>query len=353
MSNVSRFTIGVDLGDKQNVVCVLDGSGEILEILHVTNTQKAMKQYFSQYSQALVALEAGSHSPWVSRLLEKIGCTVLVGNARKLRAIWQGPIKTDFRDAEMLARIARFDPNLLYPIKHRDEQSQEDLSILKSRDMLVKNRTDLINHVRGVVKSMGQRLPSCSAESFHKRASEHLPERLRAALMPIVEQIQSLTASIKGYDRHIEELSRSKYPETEALRQIKGVGPITALAFVLTLEDPKRFQKSREVGAFLGLIPRRDQSGDTDKHLKITKSGNAYLRRLLVGCAQYILGPFGPDCDLKRFGLRLCGQGGKKAKRRAVTAVARKLAVLLHRLWATGEVYEPLYNQKQFMQKAA
>jgi len=353
MSNVSRFTIGVDLGDKQNVVCVLDESGEILEILHVTNTQKAMKQYFSQYSQALVALEAGSHSPWVSRLLEKIGCTVLVGNARKLRAIWQAPIKTDFRDAEMLARIARFDPNLLYPIKHRDEQAQDDLSILKSRDVLVKTRTDLINHVRGVVKSMGQRLPSCSAESFHKRASEHLPERRRAGLMPIVEQIQGLTAAIKGYDRHIEELSRATYPETEALRQIKGVGPITALAFVLTLEDAKRFQKSREVGAFLGLIPRRDQSGDTDKHLKITKSGNAYLRRLLVGCAQYILGPFGPDCDLKRFGLRLCGQGGKKAKRRAVIAVARKLAVLLHRLWATGEVYEPFYNQKQFMQKAA
>jgi transposase len=218
----------------------------------------------------------------------------------------------------------------------------------------VKNRSSLINHVRGSAKSLGTRLPSCSAASFHRQAEEHLPENLHETLKPIVEIIENISSQIKEYDKQIEQISIAQYPETELLRAVKGVGPLTALAFVLILEDPTRFAKSRQVGNFIGLTPRRDQSGELDKQLRITKAGNPYLRRLLVGSAQYILGPFGEDCNLRRFGLRLAGRGGKNAKRRAVVAVARKLAVLLHCLWQHGQVYDPVYKQeKQALAKAA
>jgi transposase len=236
----------------------------------------------------------------------------------------------------MLARIARFDPELLYPISHRSKQAQTDLELLKARDMLVKTRTSLINHVRGAVKSFGERLPKCSAESFHKQCRDFLPENLKTVLQVIIETIEHITDRIKEFGRKIEKISREVYPETELLKAIGGVGPLTALAYVLVLEEPGRFGKGRQVGKFLGLTPRRDQSGETDKQLRITKAGNRFLRRLLVGAAQYILGPFGPDCHLRRFGLRLAERGGKSAKKRAVVAVARKLAVLMHRLWCNG-----------------
>ena len=245
----------------------------------------------------------------------------------------------------MLARIARFDPELLFPIAHRSKQAQTDLELLKARDMLVKTRTSLINHVRGAVKSFGERLPKCSAESFHKHCHDFLPENLKAVLQVIIETIEHITDRIKEFGRRIEKISREVYPETELLKAIGGVGPLTALAYVLVLEEPGRFSKGRQVGKFLGLTPRRDQSGETDKQLRITKAGNRFLRRLLVGAAQYILGPFGPDCHLRRFGLRLAERGGKSAKKRAVVAVARKLAVLMHRLWRNGEIYDPLYKE--------
>lgn len=347
------ITIGMDLGDKNHVVCVFNAAGDVVTETTVKNDRESIDTLFCKYKEATVAIEASTHSPWISRQLAKLGCDVLVGNPRKLRVIWDSDDKTDKRDAKMLAQIARFDPKLLYPITHRGKQAQIDLEILQARDNLVKNRTNLINHIRGSVKAQGERLLSCSTDSFHKKIEESLPDFLKETLMPMVEIVGQLTGQIKEYDRKIELISKEKYPETELLRKIKGVGPVTALAFVLILEDPERFTKSRQVGNFVGLTPRRDQSGEIDKQLRITKAGNPFLRRLLVGAAQYILGPFGEDCDLKSFGLRLSANGGKNAKRRAVVAVARKLAVLLHRLWRHGEIYEPLHKGKIKLAKAA
>jgi transposase len=289
-------------------------------------------------------MEVGTHSRWASNLLQRLGHEVLVANARKLRVIYTNPRKTDHADAETLARLARMDPHLLSPIHHRSPQAQADLAVLRSRDAQVRCRTLLINHVRSVVKSSGSRFPSCSAASFPKKVTASIPEPLRPALLPLLETITGLTQQIQAYDRQIETLCESQYPDTRSLRQVPGVGALTALAFVLTLEDPTRFAKSREVGPALGLVPRRDQSGDRDPQLPIAKTGNEFLRRLLVGSAHYVLGPFGPDCDLRRWGLQLAERGGKNAKKRAVVAVARKLAVLLHRLWKTGEIYEPFYS---------
>jgi transposase len=336
----------MDIGDNNLVICVLNTRGRQINSATIANTEEAIDSFFQVYPKAVVALETGTHSPWISRALMQKGYKVYVGNARKLRMIWKSDAKSDIRDAGMLARIARFDSDLLSPIQHRGERSQIDLTLIKSRDLLVKNRTKMINFVRSTVKSIGQRLPSCSSDYFHRHAKEHLPGVLADSLQPVVETIESLTARIREYDRHIEQISEQRYPETGCLKQVVGVGSLTALAFILTLEDAERFKKSRQVGCFVGLTPKLDQSGETDRQLPVTKAGNVYLRRLLVGSAHYILGPFGPDCNLRRFGMRLADRGGKNAKKRAVVAVARKLAVLLHRLWRTGEVYDPFYKDR-------
>ena len=347
------ITVGMDMGDKNHTVCVLDAQGEVLSRARVANTSLAIRNCFGELGPCRVALEAGTHSGWVSRILEELGNEVLVGNPRKLRVIWDSDKKNDDRDAEMLARIARFDPHLLCPIHHRGRKAQDDLAVIKARDMLVKVRSTLIAHARGVVKSTGERISSSSAEAFHGRLMEELPVALRPALEPVMKSIEELTGRIRHYDKLLGKLCSEQYPETAGVRAISGVGPVTALAFVLTIEESSRFDKSRTVGPFLGLTPKRDQSGQTDKQLHITKAGDGYLRRLLVGCAQYVLGPFGPDCDLRRFGLKLAARGGKNAKRRAVVAVARKLAVLMHQLWKSGATYDPFYQQSRKQKKVA
>jgi transposase len=276
--------------------------------------------------------------------LEECGHEVLVANARRLRLIYSNKRKTDEIDAENLARLARLDPKLLYPVRHRGEQSQAHMALIRSRQALVDCRTQLVNHVRGAVKSFGHRLPKCPARTFHKRVQEHIPEALLPALEPLLEQIASLTERIRDYDRRLVAISEEHYPETALLRQVEGIGPLTALTFVLTLEDPYRFEKSRSVGAYLGLVPATDRSGDSDPQKRISKEGDEMLRKLLVGSAHYVLGPFGSDSDLRRHGEKIASRGGKNAKKRAAVAVARKLSVLLHRLWVTAEVYDPLHN---------
>jgi transposase len=288
----------------------------------------------------------------VSRLLARQGHEVIVANPRRVRLIAESDAKSDQFDAELLARLGRLDPALLSPIVHRGEEAQRHLVLLRARDGLVRARTQLINQVRGFAKSLGSRLPSSSSESFPKRVRSAVSEDLFPGLQTMLGMIEQLTGEIGRMDREVGHLCKERYPETEMLRQVKGVGPITALCFMLTLEDPNRFHRSRSVGAYLGLRPRRRNSGEQRPQLRITKSGDEFLRRLLVSAAHYILGPFGPDTELRRFGLRLAERGGKAAKKRAVVAVARRLAVLLHRLWLTGEEYQPL-GYDETMAKAA
>jgi transposase len=340
-----QMTAGLDIGDKYSYLCLIETqSGEVIEEGRLRTTPEAFLRRFSSEPPMRIAIEAGTHSPWVSRVLEKCGHEVLVANARKVRLIYANKRKTDEIDAENLARLGRLDPKLLYPLKHRGEDSQAHLALIRSRQALVGCRTQLVNHVRGAVKSFGGRLPKCPARSFHNTAPEHIPEALRPALGPILEQIGSLTERIRDYERQLETISEEHYPETDLLRQVEGIGPLTALTFVLTLEDPYRFEKSRSVGAYLGLVPARTQSGDSDPQKRISKEGDEMLRRLLVGRAHYILGPFGKDSDLRRHGEKIASRGGKNSKKRAAVAVARKLSVLLHRLWVSGELYDPLYS---------
>lgn len=337
--------VGVDLGDATSNVCVLDADGGVMGRREIPTTPRGITEYFGNQAAARVVLEVGSQSPWVSRQLAALGHDVIVANARQLGLIHGSKRKNDRLDAERLARLARVDVSLLAPIKRRNERLQQDLAVVRARDELVRARTALINHVRGVFKAFGVRAPQASAAAFHKRVLAHVPAALEPAILPLLESLQVVTAQVRALDRRIEALARDAYPETMLLTQVRGVGNLIALAFVLTLADPTRFRTSRQVGTYLGLAPGQDQSGDSNPQRGITKQGDALLRKLLVQAAHYILGPFGADSDLRRYGLAIAERGGGTAKKRAMIAVARKLAVLLHHLWSTGEVYQPLRSQ--------
>jgi transposase len=337
-------TIGLDLGDRKSKYCVFDGEGYLKES-DVATESDAMKATFGAMKPCRIALEVGTHSLWVSALLKGLGHEVIVANPREVRAISKSKKKNDKLDARKLARLAHADPQLLSPIKHRGMKAQMDLLKVRARAGLVEARTGLVNMVRGLVKSHGQRIQKCDTDSMSAELLRGLDEGLIEALKPAMRVIEKLTEQIEQYDKQVEELAK-KYPETQLLRQVSGVGPLISTAYVLTLEDPERFTKSRHVGGYLGLTPAQRDSGDSQPQLRITKQGDCYVRTLLVQGAQYILGPHGPDSDLRRWGLKLVGGGSKREKRRAVVAVARKLAILLHRLWKTGEIYEPLRNSQ-------
>ena len=342
----------MDLGDKSSHYYVLDSEGEMVREGKVATTKKGMKQRFGSLPKCRIAIEVGTHSPWVSRLLSSFGHEVIVANARQVKLISASSRKDDRLDAQTLARLARVDAELLRPIRHRSEKAQGDLMQVRVRSALVDTRTSLINTARGLAKAMGERLPKCDADQMGVEKMQGLPGVLVEALTPLLETVESLTQQIKASDQKLEQLAGRDYPETELLRQVSGVGSLISLTFVLTVEDPNRFRKSRDVGCYVGLRPRRSESGESRPQLGISKEGDVYLRKLLVQGAHCILSQKSPDTDLKRWGLKLAGKGNKNAKKRALVAVARKLAILLHHLWVNGEVYEPLRNSKALEQKA-
>ena len=350
-----HVTIGMDLGDKTSRYCMLGNEGEILREGQVATAKTGIVETFGSLGRVRIAIEVGTHSPWVSRLLLKLGHEVIVANPRQVKLITESSRKDDRLDAQTLARLARIDPQLLRPIQHRSEKAQGALMIIRVRAALVAARTSLVNTARGLVKSMGERLPQCDADQMGVARAVSLPPQLRQVLEPLLKEVESLTEKIKNGDREIEQIARKDYPETALLQQIGGVGPLIALTFILTIGDKNRFQKSRDIGCYVGLRPRRSDSGQSQPQLRITKEGDPYLRTMLVQGAQYIISRRGPDTDLKRWGLNLAKHGGKRGKKRAVVAVARKLGILLHRLWVTGEEYEPLrnHNARQEQKKAA
>ena len=345
--SVTDRTVGLDVGDRETYYCVLDEAGEVLEEGRFRSTRKGLAGRFAKTDTSRVVLEVGTLSPWMSRDLESFGHEVIVANSYQVGRIYRGQDKTDRKDAETLARLGRSDPKLLRPLQHRRKSAMLDRGLLNAREVLVRSRVQLIHHVRGVVKTVGARVPSSGSAQFAKKADAALPETMRPALEPILHTIQQLTEQISSFERKIKAVAEERYPETELLSAVHGVGPLTSFAFVLSIDDPTRFAKSRDVGSYLGLRPGKHQSGESDPELRITRCGDPQLRPLLVQCANYILGPFGQDSDLRRFGLRLVERGGRFARKRAIVAVARKLAVLLHRLWGTAEVYDPNYLAKQ------
>jgi transposase len=348
-----KLTIGLDLGDRSSWYCVLDEQGEVVLEQKLSTTPKAMKDIFGGMPRCRIALETGMHSPWVSRLLAELGHEVILAHARNVRLIGESRKKDDRLDAQTLARLARIDPQLLCPVKHRSAKAQADLTVIRARAGLVRARTALVNTARGLAKSYGERLRGCNVRNMNPEKAEDLSPELQRALQPLLMALESLSEQIAKYNERSEKLAQESYPQVAVLKQIKGVGTLIALTFLLTLEDPHRFGKSRDVGCYLGLQPGRRNSGQSEPQMHISKEGDPYLRTLLVQGAQHILGPFGVDCDLRRWGLKLAERGGRNGKKRAIIATARKLAVLLHHLWVSGEVYEPLHNSGGVAKPAA
>lgn len=352
MVNASKvwdgMTIGLDVGDHSSCLCVLDPDGEIVEESKLPTTPKAIQARFSSQKPVRIVLETGTHANWLHDALEALGHEVIVADARRLRAISDGDRKDDRKDAETLARLGRSDTRLLSPVDPRKPEVRKDLEVMRARAKLVVIRTMLVNHIRGVVKSFGLRMPDCSAESLHKRS---LPSELSNELATMMVMLKSTSAAIDAYDTKITALAEGKYPQTTVLKQVHGVGPLTSLCFVLTVSDPSRFKDTRNVGPYLGMTPKKHQSGAKDPKLRITKSGDSMMRTLLVQSAQHLLRRSSPDCDLKRFGKRLALRGGKYAKQRAAIATARKLSVVLLAMWKSGEVYEPLRTSPKVKHK--
>jgi transposase len=250
-----RLWIGVDSGNRWSHVCFVDHNGEVANRTRVRTTPEAMREFFAEFAGCAVAIEASGQSPWVNRVLIECELDVTVANAREVRKIHQSDRKNDRSDAETLARLLRADRNLLAPIEHRSAAMQADISALRARDSLVRARTACINTIRGLAKTVGVQLSKCSAPVFANRVKVLIPQELQATLSPLLETIAHLSAQIKAYEKMIETLACEKYPETAALSQVTGVGALTSLAFVLTVGDKDRFACSRDVGAYLGLVP--------------------------------------------------------------------------------------------------
>ena len=334
--------IGMDMGDKNHKAIGLSEDGEVVDRAEVPCTPEDVRAYLKRHPGALLAIETGTHCRWVSKLGLELGHEVLVGNARKLRMIWDSSRKNDWRDAEMLAKVARTDRSLLHPVTLRGDGDQRLMRLVKSRDLLVKGRTGIVNQIRGFCKSEGVRLPKCSAESF-VRLEHEVPPAVRAVTKPLFAILKELAKKIGLYDKMlVDAVKRSHGEEAALLDTITGVGPVTTAAFLAAVGDVSTFGSARDAGPYFGLVPRQDQSGQIDKQLRISKEGNEIVRRLLVTAANYIMGPFGKDSDLRRHGMRIAERGGKNARKRAKVAVARKLAVLMLAILKSRSAYRPL-----------
>ena len=345
MASKQRLTIGLDLGDTTSRYCILNEAGEVVSEGTLTTSKVGISSFFGKMPSSRVALEVGTHSPWVSRQIASYGHEVIVANPHKVKLITQSVRKNDRIDARQLARLARVDPQLLSPIRHRGESAQADLAVIRARAELMESRTGLINCARGLAKPMGERLKKCDADQVNESLAEGLSPALQNVLGPLLKSVEGISEQLAVYDQKIEEIAK-RYPEVELLTPVYGVGTLIALTYILTLEDAQRFAHSRDVGPFLGLQPKQRESGQSQPQLGISKTGDGLMRSLLVQGAHCILRRGAPESDLRDWGRSKLGSGGKNAKRRTVVAVARKLAVLLHTLWANGQVYDPLYNRK-------
>ena len=339
--------LGLDVGDRRSEACIMQG-GAVAEFSSVKTEEPSLRKLFARPEHAHVVLETGTHSLWIADLAEQCGHKVTLVDARRFALLRTNQRKTDKKDSELLAKAANSEFIDLWSVRRRSPQTRSDVTKLRLRDGLVASRSALINQVRGCAKSLMARLPPCDANYFARKAAELLPKEHRRMFAPMLKSIAEITANIRAYDKELAKVAELRYSKpVERMRQVPGVGPLTSLAMALAIEDPTRFKKSRDVAAYFGLVPGKHESGEMDVQKRITKSGDGMTRRYLVQAAHYVLGPHGPDCDLKRFGQALAATGGPRGKRRAVVAVARRLAVLLHRLWVSGQTYDPDHKQTQ------
>lgn len=340
--------IGLDIGDRFSRFAVVDAAGVNLKEDRVPSTKAGLERVFKPLKGARLLMEVGTHSPWIQRTLLAIGIDARVCEARSAAEANRFGRKTDVRDARMLAELLRTDSHLVTLVQHRTLEEQRTWAVIQARTALVKTRTMLVNQIRGMSKSWGTRLEGCTSGAFNGKTWFQVPEDLRAALAPLYEQILNVSNAINGYDKKIA-AAVSKNPDAQLLAGIRGVGDLTALAVAMAIGNASRFRRSRDGGAYFGLVPKKRASGESDPQLGISKRGNATVRRLLVCAAHYILGPFNKvDSDLRTSGLRIMGNGNdSRRKRRAVVAVARKLSVVMVAMLKSGMPYQAMRPKKE------
>src|SRR6266705_3251085 len=219
-----KLTIGLDLGDRWSFYCVMDEAGQVILEQKLPTTPEAMKQTFGKIPRSLIALETGTHSPWISRLLTELGQEVIVAHAQKVQLITKSNRKDDRHDARTLERLARIDPALLAPVQHRSAKAQIHLMVIRARAELVSARTALVNAARGLVKSYGQRLPKCGTYQVNRELGAGLSAELRDVLEPLLKEIESLNERIKEYDERMEKIAKEVYPGAFFPQEVKGGG---------------------------------------------------------------------------------------------------------------------------------
>lgn len=354
MDDSNRLAIGIDVSDRTAQVCVLGRAG-ILEEFRIPLDEPSLRTRvpFVEPQRGVVVFETGGRAAWMKRVFTKLGMRCVVADARKLSAISTSPTKTDRNDARVLARLGMADDlmgaggpeaeRLLHDTYVRPPELQRIYERLRVRDQLVTRRGDFIRQVRSIVKGTGSTLRGGAADAFHRRREE-VGEDVRDVVDPLFDVVGSCTEAIDRIDARLTDIARG-IPAVVRLLGVSGVGPITSLAFYAVIADPTRFSNIRDVGAYLGMVVRRDQSGKLDPALGISKCGNGFMRRLLVQCAAYILGPFGKDCALRTWGLKYISEKGDRSKKKARVAVARKLAVQLASIWKNERTWKAFPNE--------
>ena len=345
-----RRIIGLDLGDKSMCFRVVDGEGRVLEEGASTTSSTEIAVFAKRHPGAEVLMEAGGNSPWVQREFCKQGLKAVVTKADILCG--RRRRKNDPTDAAELAELMRMNSNRIVEVEHKPEDVAVDFVLLKARDTLVKSRTAAINFVRGELKTFGVRIQPMDADCFGRRAAPHVPAELRRALKPMIDEIVGLTARIKSYEKNIKKAVATTYPQAKRfVDEVYGVSDVVALAFVLTIFNPERFRRARDVGPYLGLEPKERSSGTIKPQLGVSKAGNPFMRKLLVQSAHFLLGGFAVNeersGDLREWGMSLKRRGGKAAKKRAAVAVARKLAVAMLASWKSETPWDPRYASKR------
>lgn len=330
--------VGLDVSKEQTSYCVKDKTGATLAEGKVETHPDAIFEMLKAETLCpeRVVLETGSMSGWLQRHLAALSMPVICVDARQAHAVMKlQPNKTDASDAAVLAELAR--TGFYRQVALKSENAQERRSLLKARDQVVKQRRDIDNTLRGLLRSFGIRLPK-GVGGFVARVRMQLTEHPNLAIVaePLLDVRRSLDQSLDKLDREVGRRVKAD-PVCRRLMSVPGVGPVTALCFVSTIDDPTRFTKSRTVGAYLGLTSRRHQSGEMDYSGRISKRGDSLLRKYLYEAAHCLLTSVRRACSLKSWARRVQKRAGHK---KACVALARKLAVLLHRLWQNGATFQ-------------
>lgn len=331
--------VGLDVSLKLTSICIVDRTGKVEREGVVTSDPEAIATFIKLHASHVVriGLETGATSTWLWTELNKIGLPVICIDARHAKAVLKMQInKSDRNDAAGIARIMQCGWYKEVSVKGLDSHATK--ALLVSRALLVKIKRDIENQIRGLLKNLGLVIGRAKANVFAARAAQLAQDRseLSAAVDPLLKAREAVEQQIADLDRKVLRLARNN-AQVRRFMTAPGVGPVTALCFLATIDDPARFKRSRSVGAYAGLTTRRYASGEIDWTGRISKCGDKMLRSYLYEAANVLLTRVAKWSALKAWGIRLAKRSGL---RKAKVAVARKLAVILHRMWIDGTEFK-------------